>query len=33
MKPVFKPLAWFLLGGSLAAMTGAGAGGPPREHP
>ncbi len=25
MKPVFKPLAWFLLGGSLAAMTGAGA--------
>ena len=25
MKPVLKPLAWFLLGGSLAAVTGAGA--------
>ncbi len=25
MKPVLKPLAWFLLGGSLAAVSGAGA--------
>ena len=25
MKPVLKPLGWFLLGGSLAAVTGAGA--------
>ena len=29
MKPVFKPLGWFLLGGSLAAVSGAGAFGLP----
>lgn len=32
MKPVFKPLGWFLLGGSLAAMSGAGAFGLPWKH-
>lgn len=32
MKPVFKPLGWFLLGGSLAAVSGAGAFGLPWKH-